>query len=886
MFINNTIYRKSKAVCPLCFLLILLFILPLLACPLWGQLRQKKELKQEDYSLWSELHFDKMSPNAKWISYRLSYQSGLDTLIVKSTTDKKSYPFPLGDQSTFIDKNWFACLIDNNLKVLNLTSGKQQTINRVKRYEYSSISNKLLILVEAMQDESMLIIQSPEGNILKKIQGVTDFSVSPSRKEVIYTTSVSNKNAVGILNLQKADHTTWLVLNNKNRFYNFSWQKKGEAVAFFEKIDAFRNQNSVYYYNLEFKKLGQLNPYTETEFPTNTNIVDHQTYKLSISDDAQKVFFAIKSKDNLQEIKEETRVEIWNGNDKWIYPMEQKWGQFQKYPKLALWLPMEHHFKPISTNELPKLMLTGNQEYAILSDPKQYEPQFEFEGPRDFYIMNLTTGVKDILLSKHSGAIYDLLPSPSGKYISYFRENNWWVYNIKSKTHLNVTKNIQTQFKGKVHLLANETTYGNLGWSIDDQDIIVYDQYDLWAIKPDGTAFRRLTAGRELQISFRLADVLNKSNIIMNYDGRITATIDLNKNIFLRANGNDGQIGFFQWKMDSGEKVIVYGHSYLDQFSTNTKKQVFLYKEQKFDRPPRIMFKKSASIEKTIFQSNPQQTKYNWGKAELINYQNSKKLNLKGVLFYPAAYDSLKKYPMIVHIYEKQSQELHRYVNPTWQTEAGFNTTVFTSQGYFVFYPDIVHETENPGISAADCVIAATSKIIESGMVNPDKIGLIGHSFGGYETAFIITQTGLFKTAVAGAPVTDLHSFYHTVGWDNGRPEMWRFQSEQWKMGKSPYENPQPYHRNSTIVWADKIKTPLLLWTGKKDQQVDWHQSIELYLTMRRLQKENILLLYPQEGHSILNQKNQQDLFEKIQQWFAYYLKDEQPPPWISQGIK
>jgi dipeptidyl aminopeptidase/acylaminoacyl peptidase len=886
MYKNRTTYTENSPIRVLYLKIIvfLFFILPVVTCPCWGQVVQKKQLDPSDYPLWGELRLDNVSSNAKWVSYKISYESGLDTLFVRNTTNKKSYVFPLGKQATFMEKDWFSCLLDRNLKVVHLPSGKQQTITGVSQYQYSSVKNQLLVLVGSTLADSTLLIQSPEGIPIKKIHGVTQFSVSPNGKEVVYCTVTNNKNSVGLLNLEKVNQTKWLILDSENNFHNFSWQKQGKALAFFENPDRFKEHNKIYYYNFEDNKLSHLDPAAAVEFPNNTYAVD--TYKLSISDDAQRVFFAIKTQPALAESKQDSIVEVWNGNDKWIYPMEQKWGQFQKKAKLALWTPMSHSFKPIATNELPKLMLSGNQKYAILSNPKEYEPQFEYEGPRDFYIMDLATGEKNNILKKFSSSTTDLLPSPCGKYIAYFSENNWWVYNIKSKTHVNLTGNIQTQFKGKVNLLYKDTAYGNPGWTTDDQEILVYDQYDLWAIKPDGTSFKKLTHGRELQIRYRLADILNKSAVTINYDGRLSGTIDLEKDLFLRGEGNDGQTGYFKWKMDSGEKAIIYGQSDIDQFAYTANKQVFFYREQRFGLSPRLMCKESFSAAKQIFQSNPQQIKYNWGKAELMEYQNSNKKNLKGVLFYPAAYDPQKKYPMIVHIYEKQSEALHRYVNPTSLTEDGFNTTAFTTQDYFVFYPDIVHENENPGVSAADCVIAATTKVLGTGMINRDKVGLIGHSFGGYETAFIISQTGLFATAVAGAAVTDLNSFYLTVGWNSGKPDMWRFQSEQWRMGKTPYEDPQAYRRNSTIAWVDKINTPLLLWTGKKDRQVDWHQSIEGYLALRRLEKKNIMLLYPQEGHVILNPTNQQDLFKRVQQWFGYYLKDELPPLWISQGIQ
>jgi dipeptidyl aminopeptidase/acylaminoacyl peptidase len=889
MYKNATTDKENSPITVLSLKIILFFfffILPVVTCPSWGQVVQKKHLTSADYHLWGELQPDKIAPNGKWISYRMSYESGEDTLFVRNTESLKTYAFPAGSKTTFEGAVWFACQEKQELKLLNLKTGKLESIAGIAQYAFTANADKLVLLNKTATGESSLLIRKPEGAVIKKINGVHDFIISPTAQDLVYWATADNKNEVGLLSLGKKQEQSWLLRNQGENFDGFTWDKSGKAFAFYSHPTASTSINGIFYYSIDNKKVLFLDPKTQSDFPTNANITTNSTYKLSISDDLQKVFLGIKSNPTQEQAKHDSDVELWNGNARRIYPMQQINGKSKENPHLAVWYPTEHRFSSVSTAELPKVMLNGNQQYAIVSNPLDYEPQYEQEGPRDYYIVDLATGEKNLLLRKHSGFFADLLPSPGGKYIAYFKENNWWVYNIATKTHTNITQNTGGQFAGKVYVLDPESAYGNPAWSANDSEILIYDQYDVWAIKPNGTSFKKLTHGREHQIKYRLANILDDRGININYDGRISNRIDLDKDLFLRAEGNDGQTGYFKWKKDTGEKAIIYGQSYLDQFAYTANKQVFFYREQKFDLSPRLMCKDFFSAPKQIFRSNPQQSKYNWGKAELMEYQNSKKKILKGALFYPADYDPKKKYPMIVHIYEKQSQALHKYVNPTSLTEDGFNTTAFTTQGYFIFYPDIVHEKGDPGISAADCVIAATIKTIGSGMINPDKVGLIGHSFGGYETAFIITQTGLFATAVASGAIIDLNSFYLTVGWNTGRPDMWRFEREQWQMGKTPYEDPQAYQRNSPIAWADKINTPVLLWTGKNDRQVDWHQSIEGYLALRRLRKKNIMLLYPEEGHVILNPVNQQDLFKRVQQWFGYYLKDELPPLWISEGIK
>jgi fermentation-respiration switch protein FrsA (DUF1100 family) len=609
-------------------------------------------------------------------------------------------------------------------------------------------------------------------------------------------------------------------------------------------------------------------------------------YPLTISADGLSVFFGLSPQSEQEQKKTTDSVEVWSGNAKWIYPFEKIKSQSNSKVTLAVWFPYYKRINSISSPALPKVMLAGNQDFAILSNPKDYEPQFEYEGPRDFYIMNLKTGETEILLRKHKSFSKYLLPSPSGKYIAYFKGDHWWVYDIAKRTHQNVTKNSNTAFCGKVHILDGTAAYGNVGWSKNDDHLIVYDQYDLWAIKADGTTSNRLTHGREKQITFRIASLADNDLFKSNFDGNKSKTIDLDFELILSAAGADQKTGYFRWKSNFGEKPIVYKDSYIDQMHYIQEQQVYIYQEQQSDLSPRLMFQKNSAIPKPFFESNPQQSKYHWGTSELISFRNSKGQDLKAVLYYPANYDSKKKYPMIVNVYEKQSDKIHFYHNPSLLMQAGYNRTVYTSKDYFVLCPDIEHEQGKAGLNATDCTVSATKEIIKLGLVNPKKIGLIGHSFGGYESAFIITQTNIFAAAVAGAAATDLTSFYLTVGWDTGRPDMYRFQSEQWRLGKTPFEDPSLYTRNSPVTNATSIKTPLLLWTGKEDQHVDWHQSVAFYLALRRLGKKNIMLLYPDEKHVILKPNNQKDLSHKIEEWFDYYLKERTSTSWINEGIK
>jgi dipeptidyl aminopeptidase/acylaminoacyl peptidase len=868
------------------FFLVLFFILPLVACPLWGQVVQKKDLTAADYRLWGALSLEKISPDQKWASYRMSYQNDIDTLFVRHIASFKTYNFTKVQRYLFTKNNVFVCQNNKGLQILQPYTANEQQIASVHEFDYAASADLLIIKIDQPENKRKLILQTPDGKAVKEIPDVTDFSLSPDQQHLVYGTVINGKHAVMLMDLNKTAQEKLILMGREQSSFGFTWHKKGNALAFATKSDSI-TRTVLYYYTLQNDSLYELNPSLHLNLPKNTFIPADFTFKLTISDDMQRVFFTTKIISPLPQNKNASDVEIWNANDKSLYVEKEKDGPSSTAPRVGLWLPLSGFATALTTNELPNLMLSGDQQYAFLFNPKDYEPQFKIKpGPSDVYILNLKTFEKKLLLKEHSAHFLAMIPSPTGKYLSYFKEGHWWVYNIAKGTHQNITSGIKTKFTSEdlYHSIAAKNA--NAGWSLGDKEILLYDEFDLWAIKPDGNFFRRLTHGRESKVRYRLTTAPDRQRYIFVYDAFKLDNFDIEKELLLHGQRDDGKTGYFKWNPDSGEKPIVYGDSYIDQLTYTSEKQNLFFREQKFDLSPRLMVSKKDSNPVCFFQSNPQQQKYHWGRSELIEYENSRGTKMKGVLRYPANYDARKKYPMIVHVYQRQNEQHHKFVIPTSQMEDEDNDTFWTAQGYFVLLPDIVVEYDTLGYSAVDCVLAAVRNVLAKEIAKPDKIGLMGHSFGGYEASFIITQTNLFAAAIASAGSTDLTSFYFTLAKNFSYPNMYRFASGQWKINQTPFEAPELYRSNSPITYANKVNTPLLLWTGKEDFNVDPHQSMEFYFALRSLGKKCIMLLYPEEGHGISKPANQKDMTERIKQWFAYYLKDDVSAEWIIDGTK
>jgi dipeptidyl aminopeptidase/acylaminoacyl peptidase len=304
----------------------------------------------------------------------------------------------------------------------------------------------------------------------------------------------------------------------------------------------------------------------------------------------------------------------------------------------------------------------------------------------------------------------------------------------------------------------------------------------------------------------------------------------------------------------------------------------------RFDQFPDIWITNSTFRElKRVSNGDAQRALYNWGAAELISFKNVDGVPLKGVLLKPDNFDPKKKYPMIVYIYERLSQGLHAFRNPGPGTS--INPSYYVSNGYLVYMPDIVYTIGYPGHSALKCVLPGLQAVVDKGFVNEDAIGIQGHSWGGYQIAYMVTQTNRFKAAAPGALVANMTSAYSGIRWGSGLPRQFQYERSQSRIGGSLWEYPLRFIDNSPIFRADRVETPLLMLHNDEDDAVPWYQGIEYFLALRRLGKEVYMFNYNGEKHGLRKRINQKDYTRRMQEFFDHYLKGVPAPEWMEKGI-
>ncbi|MFD2909809.1 alpha/beta hydrolase family protein [Flavobacterium ardleyense] len=823
---------------------------------------------EKGYERWHTLEEENVAPNGKWITFVVRYENGNDTLVVKESKGKKQFVFPNSVNGQFSsDSKWFTFLNSTNqLLVFNLEKCTKEAFKEVKKYQIDQLAKNIAIRTN---NDTLMIMQLKTKKLLH-IPKVKEFEFSPKGDLVVL------KETSVVLFAADNPFLEIPVATNIYGFKNVVWnQNKG--FAFLENLEviASTNQNhKIGYYDLATKKYYtiQANDFPELKGKSIVKPFGQKGIVLELHED--KVFFYFNNREKAK--KEELKMEVWEYDSPLEYPSQITEGDFEKKDKLAVWWPQKNKISLLGSKDKPKTVFCPDSNYIISFNPLDYEPQYELSGPVDVYLTDLNSNESTLLLKKQAQKVQTFGASSQGNYLHYYRDQNWWVYDIKKKRHTNITKKLPYPVENfKNDEAGPKYGFGCAGWSSDNKHIFIYDEYDIWKISPDGKEKVRITNGRDSSTVFRIEEDLYVNKCYRGSVEFLTYTFDKKEGIIIVALDKNKNWGYYRWTEKEGINKIIHNNSKSSRIKTTAKSQEMIWIEEDVTTPPRVVFKSKKDIKsKVVYQSNKHYTEFGLRKAALIQYKNSKGVSLNGVLYYPIGYDETKKYPMITFIYEKLSQRLHQYENPTLYNPGGFNIANYMQDGYFVLFPDIVYEVGNPGLSAKDCVESAVNEVLKMNRVDKNRIGIYGHSFGGYQVASIITQTDIFKAAVMGSGITDLNNLYVQMNWSWSRTQAWRFESQQMRMGSNPFENSEGYKNNSPIANAARVNTPVLIYTGKEDYNVDWNQSIYFHMALRRLKKINKLLLFPKEGHTINTQENQVVLTHEIKKWFDFYLKE------------
>lgn len=578
---------------------------------------------------------------------------------------------------------------------------------------------------------------------------------------------------------------------------------------------------------------------------------------------------------------EPAEVSIWNARDVEVMPKQRLNAKNDRHKNmLAAWHVQSGAFVQLGKDLDEQIEPLKHQPVAVADNWSAYAMERSIGRPAaDVYLVDLATGNRTKIQERLDDDYY-LDASPAGKYLLYFHDDNYWTVNTATHAVVNITKNIPTAFVDREsdYTIKQKPAFGLAGWTKGDASIILYDKFDLWQVTPDGAHFTKLTDGAAEQIRHRYIKLNPRDEFI-----------DPDKPLYLSLFGIwTKKSGYARLTPDSGgsfkEEHLVLLDKNVNQLAKAKDADVFEYVQQTFTESPNV-FVGGTDLKspKRVTDTNPFQGNYAWGHEELIEYKNSRGERLQGALYYPAGYDPAKKYPMVVYMYEKLSDGLHQYSAPSERNY--YNAGAVTSHGYFMLEPDIVFRPRDPGVSVVDCVTSAVKRVLQMGAIDPRRVGVMGHSWGGFDSVYLATHTtNFFAAAVAGAPITDLVSNYGNHHWSSGIAETDHIETGQQRMEVPLYEDLQAYIRNSAVFGVQNMTTPLMIEVGDSDGTVFYHQGIELYNIARRARKNVVLLEYAGEDHGLRKKADQIDYQHRIFEWFGHYLKDEQAAAWITHG--
>lgn len=533
--------------------------------------------------------------------------------------------------------------------------------------------------------------------------------------------------------------------------------------------------------------------------------------------------------------------------------------------------------KILNGNEKGQIILPDRLQSTILqsfSAPYSVEVDWTFSEYRDLYAVSLETGQKTLVAKRTMQSPYW---NPQGTYSALYnaQKERWEFLDAqKPDSGFQPMKALPYPISDQMEDMGNiSSAYGIAGWMNNGSTVVLYDEFDLWAVD---------LTGKNKTYSLTGEYGRKNSTILRLYGAEYNDNLDALDFVLEGFQTETKAHGIYSLK---GSKVTLLGY---DQNKNIIIKAVagngdFLFTEENFNIFPNLWYAdKNFKKIRQLTSLNPQQNNYNWGNVRLVSWKNFNNENNEGLLYLPENYDPQKTYPVIVHFYEKHSQDLHQYLIPHWST-SNIDIPTYVSKGYVVFQPDVKFHYNEPGKSAYNSVISGVQYLLENKISEPDKIGIQGHSFGGFETSYLITHSDIFKCAIVGSGVSDFPANYLSYR-NNGISNMFKYEADQYRMKGSLFQYQDQYIENSPVFSVKNIKTPVLIFHNDKDRAVPFEQGMELFFALRRLQKPAWLINYSGEGHTLDEKKNQIDWTKRMEKFFAHYLLGAQSEDWMNEN--
>ena len=872
---------------------------------------QKPILAQEDYGRWEYLQGSDLSPDGSWLYYSIRKVNGDRELCIHSVNRDSTEKIPWGESAIFSSNSqWMAWQVGfspseekklkkskkplhKKVQLLNLSTGEKFDFESISAMAFDATSQFLVLHGYSPKEPkgkgSDLRLLTLDDQREMTFGNVSGFKWSNS-EALLAMTIATGRDAGNGIQVFNASTSQLLSLDaSSSKYTHLSWHEDDLHLAGL-KSTLSASKDTTSHELLAWKNLNEGRSADFTLSLTVDTLELVASRKPVWSDDGQQISFGIRKHitneviqmlsgeaDSIKTKFEEedvAKLQLWHSSDLRIYPRQKaNERRDENRSLLSVWNLETDKVTQVGSHLQGDADIMDGWRYGVESLSDNYAWGQMFGRPyHDVWVTNLSDGSRKLAVEK----VRRSWTSSGGKFVLWYNGKDYLCYDVATGLNTNITASLDANFINKEYDTPTDQLppYGIGGWIEHDEGVLLYDQYDIWLVSPDGSGGKKLTNGAGEEITHRMVYVYHEDDFV---------NTDRPQFVSLHGEWSEKR-GYAKIDFEGRVDRLILEDKRIRSLTRADSSDVFMYRgEARDDSPDLFVTDLAFSSSRQVTETNPWLEEYAWTKSELIDFESEAGIRLQTGLLYPVNYEEGKRYPMIVYTYEVLSPGIHSFEPPSMRDY--YNFTAWTHNGYFVLLPDIKYRPRDPGVSAIEAVRPAIRKVVDKGYVDASKVGLIGHSWGGYQATYLPTRTDLFAASVAGAPLTDFVSFMGQIHWNPGIPEVDHWETGQARMEVPFWEDPEAHFRNSPIHKIHEMETPLLMAFGNDDGVVDWDQGTEFYNFARRAGKQMVLLVYEGEDHGFRQKANQMDYHQRILEWFGHYLKDEPAPDWITKGI-
>ena len=902
---------------------------------------QKQPLDHSVYDSWKSITQSVISPNGSWVAFTVNPQEGDGWLYITDIRNELKDSVARGGSPRFSPGSDFVAytiapavaetrqakrkklkedmMPKQDLEIRKLPGNEIFTAERIKSFSVAEEKSPWMayhmekpILAKENADSSKtangnsdvkkskkdlkgseLVVYNPMSNTSFSFPDVTEYVVAKGGNSISYIQELPDTSLVTGYRVSSFDCSKGIpvtLFEGRGSVIKITTDRPGFQTSFLYSADTSKTKVYTLFLSRSFEASISVVDTLNRSMPRGWSVSENSD--MAFSDNGKRLFFGtspkpVKEPEDTLLAEEKYRLDVWSWTDGQIQPQQKKQlEREQKRIYQAVYHTDRNTMYQLADKTMPELRLNirSDCDFALGMSGLEYQKSSSWDSRNysDYFIVSLETGEKRLILKEYPSQVQ---LSPDGSFLAAWStgEKSWNLLSRDGELIRKVTLPENAAQYDELHDSPSDPSpYGLAGWTEKDRNLLIYDRFDIWSVN---TA----KAGQPVNIT-------NGYGRLKNFRFRYVKTdpdeefIPSGEKMLLSAFDNTSkEAGFFSvmpFSKDVPAKLLLEKAVFSGGVTKARESDMIIWRKESVDVTPELFIsdmKFTRPLRLSV--TNPQQKNFNWMSAELVEWTSFDNQKLSGILYKPENFDPSGKYPMIVYFYERSSDGLYSYFPPA-PSASIINRSYAVSNGYLLFVPDILYTTGYPGESCYNAVVSGTQALLDRyDFIDRNRIGLDGQSWGGYQIAWLVTRTNMFRCAYAGAPVSNMTSAYGGIRWESGVSRMFQYEKTQSRIGGTLWEKPMQYIENSPLFFVPKINTPLLLMHNDADGAVPWYQGIEFFMALRRLYKPAWMLSYNDEAHNLVKRPNRKDLSIRKMQFFDHYLQGKDMPYWMKNGL-